>query len=407
MSRGELPPGRDLLRTGHQGATFHFGEIPIPAGFFADDSQAFTNAVRFQGRPLPRSFFNGHDITHVDTIVDRPESFQLPPPYPRSRTTPIELVGLSLESSDPVEVECETATELWDVHVELSTSRRSTGKMTITKTHREGGVFDSEFTVFPVFHFRRQSDGRQRVLDVGALPLSPEIIDKITLRSRNSSWVHFASERLRVSGLTDTNFVPGLRRINGIAPTRAVTEADDGVEEIAEACYHAVSTAPACPPTEVNVSRPNPVRRTYPVGGDTLAEVLRRLSKRDTWGLTVSEPRFRVKTCRGRVFSVSITVPITVTLPRWTKRAQAGPNSRAEWDRMLEKLTEHEDNHVSIARSHFDENLARSMLNRTSNEATQRFEVAVSNAQAASDQYDSDTDHGSNEGVYLDTGITD
>ena len=407
MSRGDIPAGRDLLRTARHGATFSFAEIPIPAEFFADDSEAFTKAVRFHGRPLPCSFFNGHAITHVDTIVDRPESVELPPPYPRSRTTPIELVGLGLDSSDPIEVETATATELWDVHVELSASKPSAGRMTITKTHRAGGVFDSEFTVFPVFRFRRQSDGRERVVDVGALPLSSELIDKITLRSRNSSWVHFASDKLRVAGLNDTNFVPGVRQIEGIARTRAVPETDDGVDEVAAACAHSVSTPPACPPTEVKVVRPNPVRRTYAVGGDTLKEVARRLNRRASWGLTVGKPTFAVKTCEGRVFSVTITVAITVDLPRWTKLAQAGPNSRAEWQRMLEALRGHENNHVRIVRRHFDEDLAKSMLNRTKGQAGQRFNTAVANSKDASEQYDADTDYGRTEGVYLDVGIAD
>jgi Bacterial protein of unknown function (DUF922) len=408
LSRGDIPAGRDLLRTARQGATFSFADIPIPAGFFDDASQAFTKAVRFHGRPLPRSFFNGHAITHVDTIVDRPESVELPQPYPQSRTTPIELIGLALESSDPIEVETATATELWDVHVELSTSRPSAGTMTIRKTHRHGGVFDSEFTVFPVFRFRRQRDGRERVLDVGALPMSPELIDKVTLRSRNSSWVHFASEKLTVAGLNDTNFVPGVRKIDGIALTRAVPETDDGVDELAAVCAHSVSTPPACPPTEVpQINKPSPVRRTFPVGGETLRAVARRLNRREEWGLTVAKPTYSVKTCEGRVFSVTITLPITVDLPRWTRLAQAGPNSRAEWQRMLDALRDHENNHVSIFRRHFDDALGRSMLNRSKSSARQVFDAAKANAKDESQQYDAATNYGRTEGVYLDVGITD
>src|SRR5690349_4741700 len=95
-SRDQIPVGFDFLQTLSEGAVFHFSKIPIPAGFFAPTSHAFTKTVKFKGRPLSRKYFGGLDITHVDTVVERKKPAEVPPPYPSSAVVPIELVGLAL-----------------------------------------------------------------------------------------------------------------------------------------------------------------------------------------------------------------------------------------------------------------------------------------------------------------------
>src|SRR5215211_2952708 len=208
-SRDEIPAGFDFFETLSEKAVFRFDKLPIPAGFFAPKSQEFTETVRFKGRPLSRSYFGELDITHIDTIIERRQSVELPPPYPCTpRDVPIAFVALALESTEPIEVRVGKRTELWDVQVELSKERPSRGTMTITKTSEEGGVFDSELTVFPRFRFIRRCDGKERVLDVGALQLSEEVIDKITLRSSESPWLHDAPDTLKLPGLND-NFIAG------------------------------------------------------------------------------------------------------------------------------------------------------------------------------------------------------
>jgi hypothetical protein len=407
MSRGEIPAGQDLLRTVARGTQFHFNELPIPSGFFASDSQAFTETVQFHGRQLSNHFFNGQTIEDVDTVVQRKESVELPPPYPCSRTVPIELAGLSLESSEPIGVQIGSQTELWDVQVELSESRRSVGVMTITKTQLEGGLFDSEFTVFPVFRFIRQSDGKEKILDVGALPLSSADIEKVTLRSHNSPWVHSAPEELAITRLNE-NFLPGVRAVEG--PTGIVSIRDDEVTEEGPSCAHPVSSTPACPIEESKIVHPDPRVRTYVVPGSTLAAAKRwlRRNRRDRWGLTRWGPQLTVhRMCQGRVNNVTVRVPITIQLPRWSGFGQAGPNSQAEWQRMFDALSSHEQGHVDIAHQHFDGDLAESLLGKTRQGATNLFNAAVASAGVESRGYDEATDFGALDGVDLDTTITD
>jgi hypothetical protein len=54
--------------------------------------------------------------------------------------------------------------ELWDVNVCLSATQ-TTGNMIVYKTHDNGGTFDSDLPVVPLFTFTRQSDSEERALD--------------------------------------------------------------------------------------------------------------------------------------------------------------------------------------------------------------------------------------------------
>lgn len=225
-----VPAGSDLLTTSTEGAVFHFDRIPIPAGFFSPRSAEFASPVTFRGRPLPSQYFRGLEVTHVDTVVERTHDVELSPPYPSSATVPIEILGLALQCMKPIEVRVGSRIEEWDVTVDLSKERRSRGTMQITKTGDEGGVFDSELAVFPLFTFTRTCDGKQKVLDLGALPLPPEAVAQMTMRSRATPWRHEARDTLRIRGLNDA-FVAG-------APGR-IMEQSDG-------CIHPVDEAPAC-----------------------------------------------------------------------------------------------------------------------------------------------------------------
>jgi len=89
--------------------------------------------------------------------------------------------------------------------------------MTITQTSAEGGTFDSEFRVHPIFLLTRLSDESHVVIDVVAAGLPPNIV-----RQRDVPWVFepispppsVNHEVLRIPGLT-TDFVPGYTAVDG------------------------------------------------------------------------------------------------------------------------------------------------------------------------------------------------
>ncbi|MBI3660428.1 hypothetical protein HY230_08165, partial [Candidatus Acetothermia bacterium] len=183
-----VSPGFDLFETDAKSSQFQFkNEFEIPADFFAPGSKPFNSTVKFQGVPL--STFMGKDTGLADTIVQRDQAANLPT-IPSSDTIPIEIVALSLQSVEPIKVKVGTATQLWDVKVELSHSQPSTGTMTITKRDLLGGTFDSQLVVQPLFTFTRQSDHVQRIFDVGTLTLTPDSLAKITLKAKRVPWVY-------------------------------------------------------------------------------------------------------------------------------------------------------------------------------------------------------------------------
>ncbi len=225
-----IPAGFDFLQTVPERAIFRFNEIPIPQGFFAENSRPLARVVRFRGRPLSPSYFGGLVITHVDTIIERKASADVSPPYPCSRTIPIEIVALALEGVDPIEIKVGKHSELWDVEAALSPSRRSGGEMTITKTSSEGGIFDSALTIFPLLRFIRRCDGNEKIIDVGSLPLDDDIVNMLTMHSRETPWRHAAEDVLTIEGLND-NFIAGAPGI---------------IEEEGRSTIHDAKEPPAC-----------------------------------------------------------------------------------------------------------------------------------------------------------------
>jgi hypothetical protein len=165
----QLAPQFSLFQTDPSQNVFHFvGKSAIPAGFFTPDSQTFEGAANFGGDPLVR--FQGRDVGNADTVVQRTADAAPGPDGTAGEPAPIGIVALSLVSVTPIEVMTSTGVQLWDVRVGLSPSRASTGSVRLTRTAPNGGTFDSQLTVYPLFTFTRLSDGTQRTLDVGALP---------------------------------------------------------------------------------------------------------------------------------------------------------------------------------------------------------------------------------------------
>lgn len=203
-----IPSGFDLFRTDPETTFFSFAKLPIPAGFFGADSQPYTGTMRLRGGVLPSSHFKGREITQVDTIVKREQPVTLSSTYPASQKVSVEMTGLSLFSQQPIQVQVGKQMDLWEVHVDISTSRPSKGVMTITKTDAYGGTFESQLTVYPVFRFTRASDGQEKILDTGTLEMTEEMRERFTLRASRVAWRHNAPPgALVIEGVNDNFFL--------------------------------------------------------------------------------------------------------------------------------------------------------------------------------------------------------
>ena len=147
------------------------------------------------------------------------------------------------------------------------------------------------------------------------------------------------------------------------------------------------------------------------VEGATLAEVGDALQSVPEWGQGGGA-------LRSEAIPVGTSTNLTVTLhgnlvrrlPEWKNYSSASAAAKKEWDRMLAKLTAHEQRHMEIAIEHGDQ-LATELIGKDIDEIVKR--VTAHNAQMAKDQkkLDDDTDHGKKKGVsygdvFLDTSIT-
>jgi hypothetical protein len=140
--------GHDAWLVPEGNATYDFAATPIPADFFEPGSDPFDGQVFFAGSGTGPC---------GDMLVERKDILSLPDPLPSPDTVDIEIVALSLRSVNPITVTYNGGMdpELWDVDVDLSVTPQSAGSLTVTRTHENGGVFDSVLPVIPRFTFTR------------------------------------------------------------------------------------------------------------------------------------------------------------------------------------------------------------------------------------------------------------
>ncbi len=122
-------------------------------------------------------------------------------------------------------------------------------------------------------------------------------------------------------------------------------------------------------------------------------------------GLTNVLPEYTTELdAQGRVIRVTMTVPVTVTLPEWPEASGLPSAAHAEWERFIRALTTHEDGHVAIIRRRL-EHFGATLLHVTPDVAEQRWQANLAAMQQESDEYDAQTDHGRNNGTIIDTNV--
>jgi hypothetical protein len=157
---------------------------------------------------------------------------------------------------------------------------------------------------------------------------------------------------------------------------------------------------------------PNP-RRTpaITIGGTTLADAGRELDRLNEWGQGGGSLRTDpIPAGTSTDLTVNLHGNLVHRLPQWTGYSRASTAAKAEWDRMLAKLTAHEDRHMAIAIEEGNA-LAGDLVGREISEIAGM--VTAANRRMATRQTDLDTDtqNGSRPGVpygdvTLDTSIT-
>ena len=206
-----ISAGSDLWSTVHGGGqTFkEFSTNPIPSDFFRPGSEPFLGRIDFEGVPLGDPTL-GNDL---DTVVERLEDAVLTGPGSETTIT-IQLVVLSLQSTEPITVLIDGVETRWNVTVMSYQGGTETppGTMTIRQTSETGGTFDSILPVVPMFtFFNVDNPAEAKVLTAAELGSSFDF---------HASGVPWRMDKgncdvLTVSTTKQLSFFPGVR----IAPT--------------------------------------------------------------------------------------------------------------------------------------------------------------------------------------------
>ena len=163
----------------------------IPADFFDIGSDPFEGEIQFRGLGGP-----------ADTQVERFDQMVLPDIETQAQTA-IELVQLDLVSCAPITVMIEGQPTEWDVAATLSKVPAGQGLMMVDRTHLNGGLFHSDFPLFPLLTFTRVLPPMEDVvLDTGlvGLPIQFSTVGQ-------EPWVSVVTIP---AGLCSLDFAPGV-----------------------------------------------------------------------------------------------------------------------------------------------------------------------------------------------------
>ena len=206
-----VPAGDDgwmtVRKRGTTGTTVDLSSTPIPADFFYPGSDPYAGEFALKGLELDSNMPGA--LAGVDTIVRR-----LLPTIPllpgMSDSVPIEIVALSLVSCEPITITGTGLDEEWMVHSSLSSLvPQLPGSIRITRTHPDGGFFDSDLPVIPKLTFIRVSDGAIQVVDPAPL---------VQFQGNQTGWAEIG-----------TQFDPFQNGIVPLAPGIAVDGDGDGI----------------------------------------------------------------------------------------------------------------------------------------------------------------------------------
>ncbi len=203
----QAQPAPDPMATVPGLTRFNFEADPIPADFFGPGSDPFSWVIDFNGVPIdPSTTGEASTLLQRSDIPVDPES-----PNGTQGTVDVEIVALSLIGPDPITVTFNggQSPEPWVVSVTLSEVPAGPGSLTATKTHANGGTFDSILLVQPKFTFTSQGTGGDLVLDFGVEGRNP-----IDFNLTGAPFVFVVNPGLKLITPSNGTFVPGVNEID-------------------------------------------------------------------------------------------------------------------------------------------------------------------------------------------------
>ena|GEM_PF-3977157 len=178
-------------------------DFDIPADFFGPGSDPWTGHIDLQGVPV--NLFTQGDAATLFQRWGVPISPDAP--VGSNGTVDLEIIELNLVSTAPITVTSSGVDpQDWNVAVGLSEvqSTVEVGTLTATKTHENGGTFDTWLEVQPRLTFTKVDNPEEkRVLDTGLEERPPLVFE-----STDTPWVHEVNPELGILTPDDGLFVP-------------------------------------------------------------------------------------------------------------------------------------------------------------------------------------------------------
>ncbi len=162
-----VAPGLEFYQCEPGQCTFEFsGPTTIPQGFFGPGSEPFVGTVAFTGQVILSQPGCTGDIGVAHVILRRTESADLPFPGTTDQV-PLEVVGFSLLSVSPIEVEFQGGiNQAWRISWENSDTSPSETLIQLFAYLSESLIYRMDETPSrPYLVFERLSDGERREID--------------------------------------------------------------------------------------------------------------------------------------------------------------------------------------------------------------------------------------------------
>lgn len=198
------------------GTQHDFSTFPLPAGFFEPGSLPFGGIVKLTGVPIDATRFST-----ADTLVARDrDPIVSGDPIGTAGQAVITMNALRLRSTSPITVIVNGVQTRWDVRVGLSAVRQTPDSLFATKTHANGGTYDSSLQVQPRFVFQKVGAPWQiRVLDPGVNNMPP-----LAFSASMTSWVHDVGATAELFTCLSDDFLAGAADQGGYASAEEIEE---------------------------------------------------------------------------------------------------------------------------------------------------------------------------------------
>jgi len=220
-----VDPWETSLSSGSNCENFgHPDSCPIPADFFGPGSDPYTGLACFTGSPLGNPSLPGFpdplDFGDADTLVKRDgdpfDRCELP--STTQSTVDIEIVALHLVSTAPITVTYNGGQDPQEWSMEVLVSPGGTaqpgGTLTATKTHCNGGTFDSVLAVCPSFVFTEVGNPLNQLTLNFCGDCNPA---GIVMTAAGLPWIHDVGVNIGLVSPVCSDFHPGIAELNPTA----------------------------------------------------------------------------------------------------------------------------------------------------------------------------------------------